>query len=138
MKQILFFVLLTGCSFLVSCSDNDDPILYEYHSHIMQPSGADKHIGDVLFIDVEFESHTGEDVEHINIKIRDKANTVVVYDKPDDPHIGGVSDYEFQDQFVLSAANGITPGDWIIVATVWGIDESPQQVIEEVEFRVLP
>ncbi|HUR30080.1 MAG TPA: hypothetical protein VMZ69_01540 [Saprospiraceae bacterium] len=138
MKVIFFFFLLLGCNLFISCNDNDDPVAYEYHAHVMQPSSADKHLGDILFIDVEFESHSGEKVEHINIKIHNKANTVVVYDKPDDPHVSQGSDYEFQDQFVLSTANGITVGDWVLEATVWGIDEGQEQVVETVEFHVNP
>ena len=138
MRRIFFLILLAGCYFLNACSDHDAIVAYDYHSHIKQPSNADKHMGDVLFIDVEFESHSGEKVEHINIRIRNKANTIVVYDKPDDPHVSQGSDYEFQDQFMLTEANGITPGDWVIIATVWGIDESQDQVEELVEFTVLP
>jgi hypothetical protein len=137
MKVILFFSVLLLSNLFVSCN-GDDPLSYDYHAHIMQPSGANKQMGDVLFMDIEFESHTGEKVEHINIKLRDKANTVVVYDKPDDPHVSQGSNYEFQDQFVLSQANGISPGDWVLEATVWGIDEDQDQVVETVEFHVNP
>jgi hypothetical protein len=129
----LTFVLIS----ILACND-DDPLTYDYHAHFMQPSAADKHLGDVLFIDIEFESHSGEAIEHINIRIRDKANTVEVYNQPDDPHIGGVSDYEFHDQFVISAANGLTTGDWVLEAYVWGIDEGQEQIVETVEFTVLP
>jgi hypothetical protein len=70
---------------------------YEYHAHIMQPSSADKHLGDILVIHVEFESHTGEAVEHINVRIFNKATNVVVYDQPSDAHLGiGSASYDLK------------------------------------------
>ena len=124
---------------MLACEDDTEPIIYDYHAHIAQPSSADKTMGDVLFIQVEFESHTGEAVEHINIRIRDKANTVIVYDEPADAHIDGdFADFEYSDQFMLTAANGISPGEWVLEATVWGMDEGQDQVTETVEFTVNP
>ncbi len=139
MKTLFLSALAFVSIALASCKNTDDPVSYDYHSHIMQPSTADKNIGEVLSIAVEFESHTGEAVEHINIRIHNKANTVEVYNKPDDPHVdSGVSVYEFEDQIVLSAANGFTAGDWVLVATVWGKDEGQDEVVETVEFHVHP
>lgn len=129
-----FFV----CLLALSCSTGDDPVSYDYHAHIMQPSSANKHLGDVLFISIEFESHTGESIEHIKVRIYNKDTQLEIYNEPDDPHIGGAADYEFEDEFVLSAANGVTTGDWVIEATVWGMDEGQDQVEETVEFTILP
>ena len=140
MNKALFHLLVFGLLTLAACKDDDDDVVsYDYHSHIIQPSGADKNIGETLFIHVEFESHTGENVEHINVRIRNKANTVEVYNKPADPHLsGGVSVFEFQDQIVLSAANGFSAGDWVITATVWGEDEGQDLETETLEFHIHP
>jgi len=137
-NPLLYLILLVSLSWL-ACGKDDNPVSYDYHSHIMQPSSASKHMGDVIFIQVEFESHTGEAVEHINIRLYNKDNLSVVYNQPQNAHIaGGAADYEFQDQFILSEANGVSPGDWVLEATVWGADEGQDLVIETIEFSILP
>ena len=140
MNRALFPLLTFALLSFVSCKDDDgDVTSYDYHSHILQPSSSDKSMGETLFIHVEFESHTGENVEHINVRIRNKANTAEVYNMPADPHLsGGVSVYEFQDQVVLSAANGFSAGDWVMTATVWGEDEGQDLETETVEFHIHP
>ena len=139
MKNFFLLVAFACCLTIVRCNTDDDVVSYDYHAHIKQPSGAAKQMGDVLFIDVEFESHTGANVEHINIRIRDADNMTVVYNMPADPHVPvNGSDYEFQDQFILSTENGISPGDWVLEARVWGKDEGQDQEVETVTFRINP
>jgi hypothetical protein len=138
MKSLILLFSFFLCISLLSCSTSDDPVSYEYHAHIMQPSSADKHLGDIMFIRVEFESHTGESIEHIKIRLYNKDTQLEVYNEPDDPHIGGPADYEFEDEFVLSGANTVTTGNWVLEATVWGMDEGQDQVKETVEFEIIP
>jgi hypothetical protein len=133
--------IFTACLFtflLVSCKDDDNPVVnYEYHAHIMQPSTADKQIGDVMFIQIEFESHSGENVEHINVRIFNKNTNIIVYDKPSDPHIAQSGDnYAYEDQITLSAANGFSEGDWVLEAKVWGAEHEQDLVTESVEFHI--
>ena len=139
-SSILLLFYLTVFAF-VSCKDGDDDdvITYEYHAHIMEPSSAGKTLGDILVIHVEFESHTGEDVEHINVRIFNKATNVVVYDKPSDAHVGnGSASYDFEDQVTLSAANGFSAGDWNLQAKVWGAEHEQDLETETVEFHIHP
>lgn len=111
--------------------------IYEYHAQIHQPSAADKHIGDTLQIEVDFESHTGEPVHHINVRIFNKSTNVEVYNKPDEPHVHDVSGmHAFEDQFILSAANGLSDGDWVLEAKVWGHEDGLEETTERVEFLV--
>ena len=76
MKHIFYFLFATTVLTFIACKD-DDPAtsIYEYHAHIHSPDAADKHIGDTLAIEVEFESHTGEPVHHINVRIFNKATS---------------------------------------------------------------
>ena len=141
MKTLLIPTLLLASFYLLSCDKDDDTVVsYDYHAHIAQPSSADKILGETLPIEVEFESHSGEAVEHVNIKIFNKTNpTLVVYDKPTDAHVpGGAADFTYSDQFVLSAANGVASGDWILEARVWGEEDGQDEVVERVEFHVHP
>jgi hypothetical protein len=133
--------IFTACLFtllLISCKDDDNPVVdYEYHAHIHQPSSADKQIGDVMFIEIEFESHTGENVEHINVRIFNKNTNIIVYDKPSDPHIAHNGDnYLYEDQITLSAANGFSEDDWVLEAKVWGAEHEQDLVTESVEFHI--
>lgn len=140
MRFLFFYSLLLSGISIIACKDEGDDIkVYDYHAHIHQPSSSDKTLDQTLFIDVEFESHTGEDVEHINIKIFNKNNpSLVVYDKPDNAHVGDVSVYEYQDQFILSAANGLSEGDWVLEAKVWGAEDGADEESEQVEFHIHP
>ena len=137
---ILLLFCLTIFAF-VSCKDDDDDdvVTYEYHAHIMEPSSADKTLGDILVIHVEFESHTGEAVEHINVRIFNKSTNIIVYDQPSDAHIGhGSASYDFEDHVTLSTANGFSSGDWILEAKVWGAEHEQDLVTESVEFHIHP
>lgn len=137
MKNFIFLLVLACCLTIVRCDIDDDS--YDYHGYIKQPSGAAKQLGDVLFIDVGFESQAGATGEQINIKLRDAANTIVVYNKPVDPH-APVEEcgFGFQDLFVLSTENGVIPGDWVLEARVGGKDEGTDQEVETVAFRINP
>jgi len=139
MKNCLLFLLIMSATYCLSCKDDGDVVSYDYHAHIMHPSSANKNMGDILPIQVEFESHAGEAVEHINIRIFNKTNLTEVYSEPSDPHLnGGDPVFMFEDQVQLTAANGFSAGDWIIEATVWGHDDGQDQVTEKVEFHVNP
>lgn len=132
-----FFKLLALVAVLCwgSCkNDHDDPE-YDYHAHIHSPTSDAKNVGDVLHIEVEFESHTGETVHHVNVRIYNKADNTEIYNKPDDPHVHETSGtYEYTDDFTLSGISGNT--DWVLEASVWGHEDNEEKVTESVEFHV--
>jgi len=128
---------------LAACNKRDDmatPDEFDYHVHVHSPDGTDKHIDDTLDIDIEFESHTGMTVHHINVRIYNKTTGTEIYSKPDEPHVHESDGlYEYTDTFVLSAANGVTgDSDWVLEAKVWGHDDGVSEVSESVELYVLP
>jgi hypothetical protein len=138
MKYYFLFFSTLFATFLFSCKDDDDDtLIYEYHAHIHHPDTLARNIGDTLEIEVEFESHTGQPVHHINVRIFRKSDNTVVYNKPDEAHIHETSGaYTYEDHFVLSAANGLTAGDWILEATVWGESDGQEETSEQVEFHI--
>lgn len=140
MKQIIFSFFISSILIFTSCSKDENPVAidYSYHAHVHSPDSTDKNFGDTLGIHVEFESHTGETIHHINIQISNKENNAVVYSKPDDPHVDETSGlYEFEDELILSSANGFSIGtNWVLKATVWGDQDGEGEVSETVEFHV--
>lgn len=139
MKHIFLSILTISIVLLIACEHNNDgPVsIYEYHAHIHQPDSLAKNIGDTLEIEVEFESHTGQTIHHINVRIYDKATNAEVYNKPDEAHVHDSSGaYTFEDQFILSAANGLSAGDWILEAKVWGEADGEEETSEQVEFHI--
>ena len=139
MKHIFYFLFAASLLTFISCKDDDDPTpsVYEYHAHIHSPDAADKHVGDTLAIEVDFESHTGQPVHHINVRIFKKSDNTEVYNKPTQAHVHDTSGaYTYEDSFVLSAASGLTEGDWILEATVWGESDGEEETSEQVEFHV--
>lgn len=137
MKHIFYFLFATALLTFIACKDEEPTSIYEYHAHIHSPDTAEKHIGDTLAIEVEFESHTGEPVHHINVRIFNKATNTEVYNKPDEAHVHDTSGaYTFEDTFILSGANGLTEGDWILEAKVWGESDGQEEISEQVEFHI--
>ena len=133
MKNLLCISFFLFTASLVTNCKKDNSI---HRIHIHQPTSDDKYLGEVLPIEVEFETLTGP-VEHINIKIMNAARTITVYDKPFDPHTpGSESIYIFEDHFSLSSANGMTSGDWVLEAKVYRDEDGKDEVIKSVEFHV--
>ncbi len=137
-----FFLTILSFCFLsfFACKDDDEPTsIYEYHVHIHEPTTAAKQLGDTLDIEVEFESHTGEPVHHINVRIYNKSTLVEVYNLPVEPHVHDVTGaHTYTDQFVLSTANGLSEGDWVLEGKVWGHEDGLEETTEKVEFHINP
>lgn len=133
----LALLLFAGCK-----KEADEPMTtdYQYHAHIMQPNTDDKHVDDTIHIHVEFESHSGETVHHVKVRIYNKSDNTEIYNKPADAHIHETSGtYGFHDDFTLSEANGVTAhSDWILEASVWGHENRDGEMIEQIEFHVHP
>jgi len=142
----LFFSALLSFSFtflIISCDNDEEPemINFDYHAHINSPSTDDKHVGDSIHIHVDFESHTGETVHHINVKIYNKAdNTQVIYNAPGDAHVHAEEgEYGYHADLGLTAEEGVAAHtDWILEAKVWGHEAGVAEVIESIEFHVHP
>ena len=126
----------------VACdnSDNAHSDEFEYHADIHAPDASNKHLDDTIHIEVEFESHTGMIVHHVNVKIFNKVSGTVVFSKPADAHVHASSgQYVFEDDFILSTAHGIDAhSDYVLEAKVWGHDEGISEVNESIEFHVEP
>jgi len=134
----LLFLSLTGLIFLGCDYDTAAPNTFEYHAHIHAPDAETKHFGDTLHIEVEFESHTAMNVDHVNVRIYEAVSGTEVYNKPDNAHLHGVgSFYVFEDELVLLTANGfMDQTQYVLAARVWTHANGLEEAIEEVSFRV--
>lgn len=126
-----------------ACDHNDDHHMeseFEYHAHIHSPGIQDFHIGDVLEIDVDFESHTGMTIHHINVTIVALPGGDTLYTKPPDAHVHGESgSYQFVDHLDLNQDNGfMANGNYMLQARVWGHHDNPEEAMESVDFSILP
>ncbi|HEX5624862.1 MAG TPA: hypothetical protein VFX48_02500 [Saprospiraceae bacterium] len=137
----LFFGLVSLLAVLGwSCSESHDDLAYEYHAHILLPDSTLKTFNDSMPIKVDFESHTGAPVHHIQLRIFNKSSLVEVYKKPEQEHVHAVSgEYLFQDVVLLNAANGFSPGsNWILEARVWGEEDGEEESVSTLEFQIKP
>lgn len=137
---LIHFIIL---SLIISCSKDtkeiiDTTIDYSYHAHIHSPNTDKKVLGDTLDLEVDFESHSGQPIHHINVKLIDKINNDILYEKPTNAHVNATSgSYTFTDKLVLSSANGFSTGmDVIMQAKVWGENDGEGEELETVEFHV--
>lgn len=142
MKHLLFLFAISTL-ILGSCKEDDPKPTetdFDYHAHIHAPNMDDKHVDDTIHIEIEFESHTGEPVHHVNIKIVSLDGNTEVYNMPSEAHVHATSGaYTFEDDFKLSNDNGVVEHtDWILEAKVWGDGEGLGEVIEKVQFHVHP
>ena len=143
MKNVLLIPLCLSLLVFTACKkEEDEPMTtdYQYHAHIMQPNTDDKHVDDSIHIHVEFESHSGETVHHVQVRIYNKADNTEIYNKPSDAHVHATEgEYAFHDDFVLSEANGVSAhSDWILEASVWGHENREGETMEKIEFHVHP
>jgi hypothetical protein len=141
--KYLVLSLGLGCALaFTGCKDDEEPVQpeFEYHAHVHSPDASDKHIGDTLHIEVQFESHTGTTVHHVNVRIYNKATGTEVYNAPDDAHVHASSgEYLFEDTLILSQLNGFMEHTtYVFEAKVWGHDDGVEETTEEVEFHVEP
>lgn len=128
-----------------SCGKDDSDDMhghdeFEYHAHIHAPNEEDKHMNDTLSIQVQFESHAGMTVHHVNVSISNKSSGEVVYSQPTDAHVHATEgQFVFMDTVVLSESNGFLPhSDWVLTAKVWGHEEGGAEVSGSIEFHVHP
>ncbi|MBK8295807.1 MAG: hypothetical protein IPK91_00655 [Saprospiraceae bacterium] len=139
MKNILIFIAFANL-FFVACSDDDKQLIYDYHAHIEQPIKTSYQLNDSFNIQINFESHTGETVHHINVRILNKTTGIEVYSKPTNEHVDDPSgSYEFTDSFLLNTANGFSANStWILEAKVWGHEDGIEEEISKFEFTIKP
>ena len=144
MNKLFYIFFVISSSFLIfSCSDDDVvemEVEYDYHAHIHSPNADTKAIGDTIHVHVEFESHSGETVEHVYVRIYNSADGVEIYNAPSDAKVNDESGaYELHADVILSEANGINSHtDWVVEAKVWGLEDGQGESIETVEFHVHP
>lgn len=148
MKKLLFLSITATLFLFTACHKDDDSghehenetTEYEYHAHVHSPNTDTKNVNDILEIEVEFESHAGETVHNISVRIYNKDDNTEIYKQPEDGHVHETSGkYEFKDEFELSADNGVVAHtDWVLEAKVWGSNGTDGEVTETVEFHVHP
>jgi hypothetical protein len=139
MKTLVTTLCLSAvCLFTLGCKDDKDPVsVYEYHAHIRQPDTSPKQLNDTMHIEIDFESHTGQPVHHIRIGILDLQSLNEVYMAPVDFAVNDPDgDYRFEDDVVLSAANGFHAGTWTLEASIWGPADGEELETETVTFTI--
>ena len=140
MKLFKYIFITAFFSVVIAACKKDEVVTttYEYHAHIESPDNALKHLGDSLHIHVNFESHTGETIHHINVKISNKATGAVIYNKPSEAHVHAQSgEYTYEDVIVMNTANGfVVNTNYILEAKVWAETDGEQEESETVEFHV--
>lgn len=147
MKKFLLFLFAVPLVFANCEHDHDDDhdhdhgdAEYSYAVTLMQPTNADKHIGDTMHIHVNFSSLNEEPVHHVNVRIYNAVSNVEVYSEPSNAHVHEMDGlYEFHSDFVLSNDNGVVEHtDWILEAKVWGHDGEEGLQTDTVGFHVHP
>lgn len=147
MKKLLYLLAATAILFTAckkdddSDHDHDHDTEYDYHAHIMSPADADtKALDETLHVHVDFESHTGEPVHNVNVRIYNKADNTDVYSAPtgEEQHVHAMSGmYAFEADVVLSEANGFAAAtDYVLEAKVWPHEGEEGEVMSSVEFSI--
>lgn len=142
MKYAFYLLFATTLLVFSSCDktedDHDHGTKYDYHAHILSPDDSNKNRGETLNLKVEFESHAGEPVHHVQVRIYKKSDNTEIYRKPNIAHINNTSGkYVFEDNIIMNAANGFADhAHYVVEAKVWGEKEGDGEKMETVEFHV--
>jgi hypothetical protein len=135
----LFLLSILFIGFTLSSCGDDDPVItdFDYHAHIVSPNSDNKKVGDLMEIEIEFESHTGEIVHNIEVIItNDLDKSIVAYSHVE--HVHASENYTHSASIVLDASNNVTEHtDWTLEAKVYG-PEGAGLVTETIEFHVHP
>lgn len=111
---------------------------YQYHAHINSPVAGMKHLGETMDINATFESHAGETVHHVQVRIYEKDSGNEVYKKPNEAHVHATDgEFSFEDQVTLSTESGFSVGaNYVLEAQVWGHEAEVGLVTETLEFNI--
>ncbi len=120
--------------------DVTEEVDFKYHAHIHAPTNTTKHMGDTLVLNIEFESHSGVAVHHVNVRIYKKADQTEIYDAPEEAHVHAMEGkYIFKDEIAITPENGMEGHtDWVLEARVWGHKLGQGEVVATQEFHIHP
>ena len=140
-NTFLSLLVVMAVIIVVSGCKEDDPVVgFDYHIHINSPDLLDKHRGDTLQIDIDFEDHNDGLVHNIYYKLFNVDDTSIIA-KEFTEHVHEEVEYNFTD-FVWTDdvdSNSIfnCHCNWILRAEVWD-DAGGNKVSESIQFHVHP
>jgi len=150
MKNVFFLSLLATAFLFTACDKDDDSdehghthtedTKFEYHAHINSPADESTiKMGETLNIKVDFESHTGETVHNVQVRIFEKGTDTELYNSGADHVHAETGEYEFTLDLPVTAANGFTAHtDYELEATVYGHENREGEESSVVGFHVHP
>ncbi len=129
LTKITALLLMFAIGF-ASCGGEDEPHTpFDYVVAINSPEAtnpdavnkeaADFNLGDVLELDVDFESQTGLVVHHVSVSITDLSNdSSIIYDYKEHAHDASGSFNHMVSINLVEDAGYYADSDWMITATV--------------------
>lgn len=132
--------LFFGASIFFSACGNDDDqdmnLLPQYRIHILSPDASDKHVGDTLQLEIEFEEAAGMTIHHINVRIYSPHDDTELFNQPQQAHVHATEGrYRLADEVVLNVAPHT---DWLLIARAWGHEAGVAEVADTLSFHVHP
>lgn len=142
MKNWFFLSLLAGLVVFSACEKEEEHMHMhtgdepDYHIHVNAPNSDDKHVGNTIALNIEFEDHNGGVVHHVNVRIYNVVTGEEIYNAPAEAHVHATEgSYTLEDELVL---NVDAHTDWMLEARVWGHDAGSHEKKAEVPFHVHP
>ena len=111
--------------------------LLSYQVNFISPEYQTYHLGDTLFIHIEFRELSGGTIYHINVRMYNRSNGEEIYNEPPSTSISDTDGlYFFYDEFVLNdmPAEGI----WVLEASAWGNEDRIFEAREAMEIFIEP
>ncbi len=117
MNRLPFPLIMTSVIGLISSCETLE--LLSYQVNFISPEHQTYHLGDTLFIHVEFRELNAGTIYNINVRLYHESTGIVLYDEPGFSDIDDTDGlYFFRDEFVLDHLQ--TDGTWVLEASAWG------------------
>ncbi len=133
MRHLHFPLLMMSVIGLISSCETLE--LLSYQVNFISPEHQMYHLGDTLFIQVEFRELSGGTIYHINVRMYNRSNGEQIYNEPASSSISDADGlYFFRDEFVLDHLQ--TEGVWVLEASAWGNEDRIFEVRQVMEILI--
>ncbi len=144
MNKLIVLGALTAASFFSNACKKDTENNHNhtnsavYHIHKYSPMLSAQRFGTTDQIKIDFESHDGSAVHHVNVSMYRKSDDSLLFSEPSNAHVMEKSGkYHYSKTIHFIADEGFEPHtDYKLVSKVWGHTANENIVTDTFQFHI--